>query len=672
MIGIKQRFNAGQWSLQAIKCAVIPNRHLHHHPEEFLLSQLPVIVGFGGISPAGRTSFHQGYRRLVMDHLDTASREEMLVDLATLTGLASHDDSGQFTFGDALMSRDGLAAAIEQQVRARTLIRRIHPDWFDVNAVMFNRPATAKPAEAPLTFRLRNRHLPQVIPSNWQVRDLGAGQSEVTIDGNCDLIFPDTKTALVQSAGMLPTGFEPGKLYQSRNHPRGLQMAVYAASDALRSMGIDYDGLLDQLAPDQIAVFASNSIGQLDDLGFGGLTKFPALGKRTTSKQMPLGYAQMPADFINAYLLGNVGTTGGALGACATFLYNLKNGVEAIRSGQCKLVLIGGSDAPVTPEIIEGFRAMGALAEDKQLMALDDLAELAEEHYRKACRPFGNNCGFTMGESSQFLVLMSDDLALELGADIQGAVADVFVHADGHKKSISAPGVGNYMTLGKAASLVGTLLGEESLRERSFVQAHGTSTPQNRVTESHVINETARAFDIPAWTVSAVKAYLGHSQGTAGGDQLFASLGVWKHGLIPGLTTTPEVASDVHGSNLNLPLQHLEVGIEGMDSVLINAKGFGGNNASAAVLSPHVAEQLLSKRHGEAAMTQWRKRREQVREQADAYNQSAVNGLARPIYRYDHNVLTGEDLQISAQEIRLPGYAKPVSLKVDNPYKDMC
>ena len=638
------------------------------------MSQLPVIVGFGGISPAGRSSFHQGYRRLILDQLSEPNRRDTLIDLATLTGLAQYD-AGHYRLGGdqgVRLSAAELAGSIEQHVLDNTLIRRIHPDWFDVNAVMFNRPASVKATEQGLTFRLRSRQLPLQIPTNWQVQEVGGGQVEVRIKGGCDLIFPDTKPALVQSAGMLPTGFEPGKLYQSRNHPRGLQMAVYAASDALRSVGIEYQTILDRLSPDQIAVFASNSIGQLDDMGFGGLTKFPALGKRTTSKQMPLGYAQMPADFINAYLLGNVGATGGALGACATFLYNLHNAVEEIRSGRCKLVLVGGSDAPVTPEIIEGFRAMGALAEDKQLMALDQLSAMAEEDYRRACRPFGDNCGFTIGESSQFLVLMSDDLALELGADIHGAVADVFVHADGHKKSISAPGIGNYMTLGKSASLVRTLLGEESLQQRSFVQAHGTSTPQNRVTESHVINETAKAFDIPAWTVSAVKAYVGHSQGTAGGDQLFASLGVWKHGIVPGLTTTSSVADDVHTSNLHLPLAHMETGATGMDSVLINAKGFGGNNASATVLAPHVVEQLLSKRHGEAAMTAWRKRREQVREQAESYNQSAISGQARPIYLYDHNVLTGEDLQITADEIRLPGYANPISLHVNNPYKDLC
>lgn len=636
------------------------------------MSQLPVIVGFGGISPAGRASFHHGYRRLILDQLDHDSRQQTLIGLATLMGLASFADGSYLNRDGERVSAEALAQAVETEVRDNTLIRHIHPDWFDVHAVMFNRPATVSGLGEPLRFRLRQRHLPAHIPANWQVSELGGGQVEVQIEGSCDLIFPDSKEALVQSAGMLPTGFEPGKLYQSRNHPRGLQMAVYAASDALNSVGIPYEEICRHLAPDQIAVFASNSIGQLDDLGFGGLTKYPALGKRTTSKQMPLGYAQMPADFINAYLLGNVGRTGGALGACATFLYNLKSGVDAISNGQCKLAMIGGADAPVTPEIIEGFRAMGALAEDRQLAALDGLEQLAASDYRRACRPFGENCGFTIGESSQFLVLMSDDLALELGADIHGAVPDVFVHADGHKKSISAPGVGNYITLGKGAALIRSMLGEESLKQRSFVQAHGTSTPQNRVTESHVVNEIAKAFSIENWTVSAVKTYLGHSQGTAGGDQISLSLGIWQYGYIPGLTTTPRIAEDVHTSHLHFPLQHMEVGKAGIDSVLINAKGFGGNNASACLLSPHISEEMLTRRHGQQAMSEWRKRREAVRERAAAYDQDAIRGKALPTYLYDHQVLNGEDLQISDHGIELPGYSNPISLDVPNPFKDIC
>ena len=635
------------------------------------MSQLPVIVGFGGISPAGRTSFHHGYRRLIIDQLSQSKRQDTLLSLATLMGLASFSDGSYLNQQGERVDLAELMQTLEPVILNNTLIRRIHPDWFDVHQVTFNTPATIHSTTNPIEFRLRRRHLPTEVPSNWIVTPADKDQVMVRIEGGCDLIFPDSKEAPVQSAGMLPTGFEPGTLYQSRNHPRGLQMAVFAASDALRSVGIEYNEICRHITPDEIAVFASNSIGQLDDLGFGGLTKFPSIGKRTTSKQMPLGYAQMPADFVNAYLLSNVGTTSGALGACATFLYNLKHGVEAIKSGSCKLAMIGGSDAPVIPEIIEGFRAMGALVEDKQLAALDDLAELSDADYRTACRPFGVNAGFTIGESSQFLLLMSDDLALELGAEIFGAVPDVFVNADGNKKSISAPGVGNYLTLCKSAALLRAMLGEESLKLRSYVQAHGTSTPQNRTTESHVINETAKAFGISHWPVAAIKAYIGHSQGTAGGDQIAVSLGVWAEGIIPGLITTKAIADDVNTSNLHFPLQHLEVGAQGMDSVIINAKGFGGNNASAPVIAPHICEEMLTRRHGQQAITEWHKKRETTREVANAYDKEATQGIARPMYLYNQNVLAGEDLEISDRSIRLPGYANAVSLELENPFKDM-
>ncbi|HIE85125.1 MAG TPA: beta-ketoacyl synthase, partial [Dehalococcoidia bacterium] len=91
--------------------------------------------------------------------------------------------------------------------------------------------------------------------------------------------------------------------------------------------------------------------------------------------------------------------------------------------------------------------AMNALATDENLCRLDNVSS---PNHRRASRPFGDNCGFTLGESGQYFVLMDDKLAIELGAEIHGAVTDVFVNADGFKKSISAPGPGNYITLGKA------------------------------------------------------------------------------------------------------------------------------------------------------------------------------------------------------------------------------
>ena len=130
---------------------------------------------------------------------------------------------------------------------------------------------------------------------------------------------------------------------------------------------------------------------------------------------------------------------------------------------------------------------MGALAEDDALLKLDGRSEGRPDHTR-ACRPFAENCGFTLAEASQFVILFDDELALELGANIYGSVADVFVNADGFKKSIPGPGIGNYLTVGKAMGVVRAILGDKALANNTYMQAHGTGTPQNRVTESHIFN----------------------------------------------------------------------------------------------------------------------------------------------------------------------------------------
>ena len=99
-------------------------------------------------------------------------------------------------------------------------------------------------------------------------------------------------------------------------------------------------------------------------------------------------------------------------------------GINDIKEGRARAVLVGNAEAPVTPEVIDGYAAMGALATDAELLALDNLPGQDEPNYRRACRPFGENCGFTIAESAQFIVLVDDALALELGANVYGAVTD--------------------------------------------------------------------------------------------------------------------------------------------------------------------------------------------------------------------------------------------------------
>ena len=630
------------------------------------MSQLPVIVGMGGVNAAGRTSGHQAFRRTVLDALSAEEQQRTVVGLAAMMHLVTRQEDGfwQDSHGNRL-DTPGVADRFRQTVLDHTLIRRIEDETFNAAGIPANRRAQLA-LDTPLTFQVRRRQLPEVLPETWQVRDLDNRRVEVSVPpGALDVLLPERRQAQVRAAGQLPSGFAPEGLYRSVHHPRGLSMAVFGASDCLGQSGLDWDALRDALDPDQIAVYAGNSIGQLDDEGWGGLLKSFVSGNRATSKQMPLGYGQMPADFLNAYVLGSVGATGAIQGACATFLYNLRQGIEEIRRGVRRVVMVGTSDAPITPEIIEGFRSMGALADDDSLKALDALSLLTDADYQRACRPFARNCGFTIAESTQFVLLMDDALALQTGAQILGAVPGVFVNADGWKRSISAPGIGNYITLGKAATLAREMLGERGLRERTFIHAHATSTPKNRVTESHVLDSVARANGIHDWPVAAVKAFVGHSQGSAAGDQLASALGSFAHERIPGIPTLDAVADDVHGERLRLFRESQSFRA---DAAFINAKGFGGNNATGLLLSPDATERLLIQRHGRNAVDAWRERAAGVQARSEAYLARADAADFEVIYRFGEGVLEGPELTVEADGIRIPGYARPVSLAVDNPF----
>lgn len=612
--------------------------------------RLPVIVGFGGVNAAGRSSFHHAHNRLVFDKLDQAAQVRTLQSLAALT---KHD------------------ASDSQHLLANTLIRQIHEEHFDTENIPWNKSLPVSPADNKISFITTAYAMPDSIPENWQVADVGDRQVRVDILGSSELLLPTNRQSTVRSAGQLPTGFNPGDHYQSRSHPRGIQMSVYGASDAIQSLGIDWQVVRDLVSPDQISVYAGSGMSQLDINGNGGMMMSRLHGKRVSSKQCPFGFAEMPADFINAYLLGSIGNTGTSMGACASFLYNLRMGINDIQSGRARVAIIGNAEAPILPEIIEGYAAMGALVTDAELLELDGMPADAIANHRRACRPFSSNKGFTLAESAQFIVLFDDALAMQLGATIYGAVSDVFVNADGYKKSIASPGVGNYVTVAKAVAAARSIVGDKALRQRSFIQAHGTGTPQNRTTESHIMSETAKHFGIDNWLVGAVKSYLGHSIGCAAGDQITSSLGIWHSGLFPGITSIDHVADDVHQQHLNIAMQHVEVGKKGMDVGIINAKGFGGNNATATLLAPHIVEKMLAKRYSSNEFSQYKKRNEGVVESAQTYDDAASQGKAETIYKFDYQVCDGDDVAFSNDQLRIKGFEQAISLAIESPYANL-
>lgn len=301
------------------------------------MSRLPVIVGFGGYNAAGRSSFHHGFRRMVIESMDPQARQETLAGLAVMMKLVKAEGGRYLAEDGTPLSPEDIERRYAERIFASTLVRRIEPQYLDPDAVHWHKVLELSPAEGQaLTFKASPKQLPEPLPANWSIAPAEDGEVLVSIHERCEFKVDSYRALTVKSAGQLPTGFEPGELYNSRFHPRGLQMSVVAATDAIRSTGIDWKTIVDNVQPDEIAVFSGSIMSQLDDNGFGGLMQSRLKGHRVSAKQLPLGFNSMPTDFINAYVLGSVGMTGSITGACATFLYNLQKGIDVITSGQAR------------------------------------------------------------------------------------------------------------------------------------------------------------------------------------------------------------------------------------------------------------------------------------------------------------------------------------------------
>ena len=150
------------------------------------------------------------------------------------------------------------------------------------------------------------------------------------------------------------------------------------------------------------------------------------------------------------------------------------------------------------------------------------------------------------------------------------------------------------------------------------------------------------------------------------------SLGVWKDGILPGITTSHAVADDVYQDGLKFQLKHEAYGKDYFDAALLNSKGFGGNNATAVLLSPNQVMKMLEKRYNAGPIDEYKAKNAKVLEAAEQYNQAAIKGEALPIYKFGFNVLGGEDLDISSDKIQLPGYDVAVNLSdIENEFSDL-
>ena len=255
-----------------------------------------------------------------------------------------------------------------------------------------------------------------------------------------------------------------------------------------------------------------------------------------------------------------------------------------------------------------------------------------------------------LGEGAQFVAVTTLEFALEKGLQILGGFTDVAINADGFKKSISSPGIGNYLTM--AQSLSNTMKIGCSLKN-SMVVAHGTGTFQNRSTESDVLNKVAEGFELKDWKVTALKGMLGHTMGPAAGDELMVALGIWNQGIIPGINTTDKLAQDVSSENLKFCLKNTEVEKEKIDTIFLNAKGFGGNNGSCGVVSPYFIESLLDKKTLDKHKTMV----SETNYAREEYFEQSINGSYELIYKSNEEILDPDiDMTISKDRVTLKSF----------------
>ena len=558
------------------------------------MSQLPLIVGYGGINAAGRSIFDLSHQRILFDSINAANQNEVLQSLGNLMG-----------------TRD------RETILNKTLIRTIDDDFFN-------------------DHNYRSPALPTL------------------------------------AGGQLPSGFNPAKTYNSRQHPRGLAMTVFGLSDAIISLGVGWDEILTKVPRQKISCISGCAVAQADKYGMGGMFQSSMAGSRVTSKHMAMSLGEGSADFAHAYVLGSMGSTGSYTGACATFQYNLKLGISMIQSGESLISIVGAAESGIVPEIYEAFSATKGLAEDENLIKLQERLgeDFDQPNHRKICRPFGDNIGMSLGESAQFVVLMADELALELGLNIHGAALSSHIHADGYKKSISGPGAGNYLTVGKVFNEIHEHFGKEAMN-KIFFHAHGTSTPQNRESESHIISSMSKVFSIQSLPVTAIKSYLGHSLAAAGGDQMISSLGSWKNNLIPGIHSTPKLADNVFTENVNFLLENLEFEENKFDFAVLNAKGFGGNNGTALIASPTKTMELLQTKYSAKELTKYCALKQNIDEQLLENKQKILQGEVISRYIFGENVIDGmNDFEVESHQITNKLNNEKFNLKSTLPYKD--
>jgi 3-oxoacyl-[acyl-carrier-protein] synthase II len=317
----------------------------------------------------------------------------------------------------------------------------------------------------------------------------------------------------------------------------------------------------------QLSITPENSeqIGVIVGTGLGGLPSIERYHKvllergpsRITPFFIPMLIANLASGQI-AIQFGPKGPNTCVVTACATGAHCIGDAFRAIVYGDAEAMITGGTEANITPLSIGGFNAMKALS------TRNDVPE-------KACRPFEKNRdGFVVAEGSGILILEELQFALKRKAKIYAELIGYGYTGDAYHITAPSPdGDGAVRCMRMAIKDAGL-----TPEDVDYINAHGTSTPLNDLTETIAIKKVFgdHAKKVP---ISATKSMTGHLLGAAGSTEAIFTLLSIRDGIMP-----PTINYEEPDPQCDLDYVPNAARRKPLKTAMSNAFGFGGTNAA--------------------------------------------------------------------------------------------
>jgi 3-oxoacyl-[acyl-carrier-protein] synthase II len=355
-------------------------------------------------------------------------------------------------------------------------------------------------------------------------------------------------------------GFDPSSAMDpkmARRMSRFIHLAMAAGKEAVADSGIDF-AAMDEDQRDRCGVVVNTGGGGIEAI-IEGTHVHDTKGPRFVSAfAVPALSGSMAAALLSMeyHLTGPVMTQ---VAACATSVIAFHDALRLIRTGECDVVLTGGSEAPIVPMGVAALGNMTALSKR------NDSPETAS-------RPFDKTRdGFVLGEGAGVVVLESLAHALERGATPIAEVIGGALTADAFHISAPEPtgrGQARAMTLALRNAGIAP-------DEIDYIVAHGTATPLNDATETRAI-KTAYGDHAKKVAISSPKSMIGHLVGAAGIASALAAIGAIRDQVIPPTANLNTPDPDCDLDYVPLTARRTKV-----DTVAVNGFGFGGQNAVA-------------------------------------------------------------------------------------------